>query len=225
MNETQKQLDSIVKAYYNDLINTDIKPVKDHKYSEKYQRRIKEAFAVFDTEKKPNTHLLRRRIILAIIIAALIGTITVAAYEPARKFFLSIFSDHTEVTPSENSSEIDKHKATIEKKYSITVPAGYVLDKERSVETDEMISQIYYLSSDRTKSIGFKQLTKELYSVSVDNEDTELVTKLDKNGRELLIHNYNDLSTFIIWDDGEYIFELSGEMSESKLMDIYYTAE
>ena len=225
MNETQKQLDSIVKAYYNDLINTDITPVKNHKYSEKYQRRIKEAFSVFDTEKKPKIHLIRRRIILAIIIAALIGTITVAAYEPARKFFLSIFSGHTEVTPAENGSEIDKHKTAIEKKYSITVPAGYVLEKESSVETDEMIIQVYYLNSDRTKPIVFKQLTRELYNVSVDNEDTELVSKFDKNGRELLIHNYNDLSISIIWDDGEYIFELSGEMSESELMEIYYTVK
>lgn len=220
MNETQKQLNSIVEAYYNDLINTDITPVKNHKYSEKYQRRIKEAISVFDTEKKPKAHLIRRRIILAIVIAALIGTITVAAYEPARKFFLSIFSDHTEVTPAENSSEIDRHKTAIEKKYSITVPAGYVLEKESSVETDEMIIQVYYLNSDRTKSIVFKQLTRELYNVSVDNEDTELVSKFDKNGREILVHNYNDLSTSLIWDDGEYIFELSGEMSESELIDM-----
>ena len=75
------------------------------------------------------------------------------------------------------------------------------------------------------KSIVFKQLTRELYNVSVDNEDTELVSKFDKNGRELLIHNYNDLSISIIWDDGEYIFELSGEMSESELMEIYYTVK
>jgi len=225
MNETQKQLDCIVKSYYNDLINTDITPVKDHKYSKKYQSRIKEAFAVFDTEKKPKTHLIRRRVILAIIIAALIGAITVAAYEPARKFFLSIFSDHTEVTPADNGSEIDRHKTVIEKKYSVTVPAGYVLDIDSSVETDEMISQVYYLSSDRTRSIGFKQLIKKLYKIEVDNEDTDLVSKTDKNGREILIHNYNDLSTIIIWDDGEYIFELSGEMSESELMEIYYTVK
>ena len=105
------------------------------------------------------------------------------------------------------------------------MPAGYVLDKESTVETDEMISQIYYLSSDKTKSIGFKQLTKELYSVSVDNKDTELVTKLDKNGREILIHSYKDLSTSIIWDNGEYIFELSGTMSEAELMELYYTVK
>lgn len=223
MNDIQKQLDEIVDSYYSDLINTDISDVKDHKYSDKFNKKIEEAFAMFEESKKPKPHKLRRRIIISLIAAALIGTITVAAYEPARRFFINLFSDHTEVTPAENSSEIDKHKATIEKKYSITVPAGYVLDKESTVETDEMISQIYYLSSDKTKSIGFKQLTKELYSVSLDNKDTELVTKLDRNGRETLIHSYKDLSTLIIWDNGEYIFELSGEMSESDLMEIYYT--
>lgn len=225
MNDIQKQLDEIVDSYYSDLINTDISDVKDHKYSDKFNKKIEEAFAMFEESKKPKPHKLRRRIIISLIAAALIGTITVAAYEPARRFFINLFSDHTEVTPAENSSEIDKHKATIENKYSITVPAGYVLDKESTAETDKMIIQTYTIGTDPQRVLIFKQLTKELYSVSVDNKDTELVTKLDKNGREILIHSYKDLSTSIIWDNGEYIFELSGEMPESELMDIYYTAK
>ena len=223
MTDIQKELEPIVDSYYNELISQDTSVLDGYEFSEKYLNRKEELIAQMSPQKAEHRHSIKRKVIISLIAAALIGTITVAAYEPARRFFLSIFSDHTEVTPSENSSEIDKHKATIEKKYSITVPAGYVLDKESTVETDEMISQIYYLSSDKTKSIGFKQLTKELYSVSVDNKDTELVTKLDKNGREILIHSYKDLSTSIIWDNGEYIFELSGEMSESDLMEIYYT--
>lgn len=225
MNDIQKQLDEIVDSYYSDLINTDISDVKDHKYSDKFNKKIEEAFAMFEESKKPKPHKLRRRIIISLIAAALIGTITVAAYEPARRFFINLFLDHTEVTPAENSSEIDKHKATIEKKYSITVPTGYVLDKESTAETDKMIIQTYTIGTDPQRVLIFKQLTKELYSVSVDNKDTELVTKLDKNGREILIHSYKDLSTSIIWDNGEYIFELSGEMPESELMDIYYTAK
>lgn len=224
MNETQKQLDSIVKAYYNDLINTDITPVKNHKYSEKYQRRIKEAFSVFDTEKKPKIHLIRRRIILAIIIAALIGTITVAAYEPARKFFLSIFSNHTEVTPAEDISVIDNHKTTIEKKYAITVPKDYEIDKESSVETEIYIIRTYY-NTDKTKSIMFNQYVKEAYYTSIDNQKSDLNEKTDQKGQVLLVHNTDDMSVSIIWDNGEYIFELFGEMTEAELMEIYYTVK
>ncbi|WP_390624608.1 hypothetical protein [Ruminococcus sp. AM31-15AC] len=28
-----------------------------------------------------------------------------------------------------------------------------------------------------------------------------------------------------MWDNGEYIFSLSGEISESEIMDIYYSVE
>lgn len=223
MNDIQKQLDGIVDSYYNELMSTDITNVKDHKFSEKYNRRIEEAFAFFEESKKPKPHRLHRKIIIALVAAALIGTITVAAYEPARRFFINLFSNHTEVTPAENSSDIDKHKLTIEKKYQITVPTEYVFDDEKSFETDKMIIQTYTIGTDPQRVLIFKQVTKALYKTDLDNADTELVTKLDKNGREILIHSYKDLSTSIIWDNGEYIFELSGEMSESDLMEIYYT--
>jgi hypothetical protein len=51
-----------------------------------------------------------------------------------------------------------------------------------------------------------------------------LVTKIDKFGNEYLIYNYNGSIT-IIWDNGEYIFELSGTMSEAELMELYYTVK
>ena len=35
----------------------------------------------------------------------------------------------------------------------------------------------------------------------------------------------NDDFINILWDNGEYIFSLSGEISESEIMDIYYSVK
>ena len=35
----------------------------------------------------------------------------------------------------------------------------------------------------------------------------------------------NDDFISILWDNGEYIFELSGDISESEIMDIYYSVK
>ena len=112
----------------------------------------------------------------------------------------------------------------IEKKFAITVPEGYVLDKESSSETETIITSTYY-NSDKTKSIMFNQYVKETYSTTVDNKKSILVEKTDQNGQQIMVHNTENKSVSIIWNNGEYYFELSGEMSEQELMDIYYSVK
>lgn len=224
MNEIQKQLDGIVDSYYDELMSTDITDVKDHKYSDKYNRRIEEAFAVFEESNQPKPHRLRRKIIIALVAAALIGTITVAAYEPARRFFMNLFSDHTEVTPDDGSLEMDTHKAFIEKDYSVTVPNGFVLDKDNLVETDTFVIKTYY-NKTTSKTLMFEQMVKSSYKANYDNKQYEFVTQLDKNGQEIMIHSNGKSSVSIIWDNGEYIFELYGDMSKEELLQIYYTVQ
>ena len=152
----------------------------------------------------------------------MIGTITVFAYKPSREFIINTFSNHSEITVSDNSNEKDTYKDRIERKYSITVPEEYTLDEEGSVETDEFIIYTYY-NSDKTKSILFEQQTYDSFKSNIDNERSDLIAKIDKNGQEILVYNINDETVSIMWDNGEYIFTLSGEMSEYDLMDIYYS--
>jgi len=137
---------------------------------------------------------------------------------------LNIFSDHTEITTSENNLEPDNHKIRIEQKYSITVPKGYSLDTIGSIETDELLHYVYF-NADKSKSIVFDQNTISHYKNDIDNEKSTLTTKVDKNGNEIIVHNYNDISVSIFWDNGEYCFTLTGEMAETELMKIYYSVK
>ena len=224
MTDIQKQLEPIVDSYYNELISQDTSVLDGYEFSEKYLKRREELIAKMYPIKKKHNHNIRRRIIFALIAAVILGTITVAAYEPARNFFLNLLSDHTEVIPADENSETDTHKSVIEKKFAITVSEGYVLDKESSSETETIITSTYY-NSDKTKSIMFNQYVKETYSTTVDNKKSILVEKTDQNGQQIMVHNTENKSVSIIWNNGEYYFELSGEMSEQELMDIYYSVK
>lgn len=222
MNESQKELEKIVETYYQDLVSQDTSVIDNYQFSDRYLDRKQELLSKMALKKKIHSHSLRRKIIIALIAAALIGTITVAAYEPARKFFMKIFTGYTEITPAENNSGVDSHKTVIEKKYSITVPDGYVLDETNSVDTDEMVLHKYL---NQNKELVFTQEVKSVFKLYIDNEHTNLASKTDKDGQEILVHNIDDVSVILIWDNGEYIFELSGEMSETELMEIYYTVK
>ena len=222
MNKTQMELESIVDSYFAELMSSDDSVLNDYTPSIKYLNQKEVIFRSFDRSKIKLSIHLRRKAIIALIAAVMIGTIAAFAITPSRRYILSFFPDHTDVTVSVTDSEADGHKTKIERKYSITVPEGYSLDSSSSVETDEMICCTYY-NSDHSKTILFDQMVLSQFNISIDNESIAFVSKIDKNGQEILVHNYDDRSVLIIWDDGEYVFRLSGEMSEAELMEIYYS--
>lgn len=224
MTDIQKELEPIVDSYYNELISQDTSVLNGYKFSEKYLKRKEELIAQMSPQKAEHRHSIRRKVIIALIAAALIRTITVAAYEPARRFFMSLFSGHTEVTPADDSSDTETHKSVIEKKYSITVPDGYMLDEANLIDTDTYVIYTYY-NSDKSDTLVFEQTVKSAFKEDIDNEHDVIVTNIDRNGCEFLVHSIIDKSTIIMWDNGEYVFKLYGSMTESELMDIYYSVK
>ena len=169
-----------------------------------------------------------RRVVSAIIAAVMIGSVTAVAYEPAREaikeFFIKNFSRYS-IVRSEGYKEnihVDEQQI-ITREYSVDIPKGFVFSKEDSVKTETFIFKTYYEKNNKYKYMMFNQYTKDSFSANIDNEQAQIVEKYDKNGNKILVHNYQDLSVIIIWDNGEYIFELSGTCSESELMKIYYS--
>ena len=61
--------------------------------------------------------------------------------------------------------------------------------------------------------------------VSVQHDSKDIgETSSDKFGNEFILYTNDDFIS-ILWDNGEYIFELSGGISESEIMDIYYSVK
>ena len=227
MSHPRSELTKLVPLYCDELNSLDLSSYSNYEFSEDYLNKKEKLIKNQSRIYYPLIKTTGRRIASAIIAAAIMGTTTVAAYAPARNavrnFFLRIFNDHTVVSVQHDSKDIGDHKSRIEKQYSITVPNGFVLDESESVSTDNYIELCYY-SDDKKKSIYFDQYTADSYSSYYDNERGHFKTSSDKFGNEFMIYTNDDFIN-ILWDNGEYIFSLSGEISESEIMDIYYSVE
>ena len=213
MSDTRSELKKLVPLYCDELNSLDLSLYENYEFSKDYLNKKEKLIKNQSRIYYPLIKTTGRRIASAIIAAAIMGTTTVAAYAPARNavrnFFLRIFNDHTVVSVQHDSKDIGNHKSKIEKQYSITVPEGFVLDESESVSTE---------------SIYFDQYTADSYSSYYDNERGHFKTSSDKFGNEFMIYTNDDFIN-ILWDNGEYIFSLSGEISESEIMDIYYSVE
>ena len=226
MSVYKHELEKVIPQYILELDSVDISEYANYQFSKKY---LKNKSKLIRQRKKVYYPLIKstgRRIAVAIIAATMMGSVTAVAYEPARKaikdFFVRMFNGYSIVRPVDDSKEIDNHKKTIEKEYNIKVPKEYTLSKDESVKTDDFIWKNYY-TKDNQSYVYFSQYTKVYYHANVDNEQAELIQKFDKNQNEILVYSMDNIYTRIIWDNGEYIFELSGTFSESELMEIYYS--
>ena len=227
MSDTRSELKKLVTLYCNELNSLDLSSYSNYEFSEDYLNKKEKLIKSQNRIYYPLIKTTGRRIASAIIAAAIMGTTTVAAYAPARNaiknFFLRIFNDHSVVSVQYDSEDIGDHKSRIEKQYSITVPEGFVLDESESVSTDNYIELCYY-SDDKKKSIYFDQYTADTYSSYYDNERGNFKFSSDKFGNEFMIYTNDDFIN-ILWDNGEYIFSLSGDISELEIMDIYYSVK
>lgn len=227
MSDTRSELKKLVPLYCDELNRLDLSLYENYEFSKDYLNKKEKLIKNQSRIYYPLIKTTGRRIASAIIAAAIMGTTTVAAYAPARNavrnFFLRIFNDHTVVSVQHDSKDIGNHKSKIEKQYSITVPEGFVLDESESVSTSSNIGLRYY-SENKSESIYFDQYTADSYSSYYDNERGHFKFSSDKFGNEFMIYTNDDFIN-ILWDNGEYIFSLSGEISESEIMDIYYSVE
>ena len=219
MSDTRSELKKLVPLYCDELNRLDLSLYENYEFSKDYLNKKEKLIKNQSRIYYPLIKTTGRRIASAIIAAAIMGTTTVAAYAPARNavrnFFLRIFNDHTVVSVQHDSKDIGDHKSKIEKQYSITVPEGFVLDESESLR---------YYSENKSESIYFDQYTADSYSSYYDNERGHFKFSSDKFGNEFMIYTNDDFIN-ILWDNGEYIFSLSGEISESEIMDIYYSVE
>ena len=227
MSDTRSELKKLVPLYCDELNSLDLSLYENYEFSKDYLNKKEKLIKNQSRIYYPLIKTTGRRIASAIIVAAIMGTTTVAAYAPARNavrnFFLRIFNDHTVVSVQHDSKDIGDHKSRIEKQYCITVPGGLVLEESMSVSTSSNIGMRYY-SENKSESIYFDQYTADSYSSYYDNERGHFKTSSDKFGNEFMIYTNDDFIN-ILWDNGEYIFSLSGEISESEIMDIYYSVE
>lgn len=166
---------------------------------------------------------VRKRIIIALVVIILaVFTGFTAAYFISRGFRGEVHSDNTELFPinAENCPEL------IEEKYYLPeLPEGFeILD----TDSTPFYEHIAYKNKQTGQTITLEQWVKPEYdSTHLNTEMVELV-ELEINGHPgvfLDFSNDEQYSTLVIWDNGNYIFEISADLPKNHLVNLAKSAK
>ena len=206
---------------------TDTPEIKTSKKHDRAMKRIFKRYERNTQHLRPRSEIrirtVRRRITVAllVIILAVITGFT-AAYFITQGFRGEVHSDNTELFPI----NIENCPTVIEEKY-------YLPELPEEFEEDISDSNPYhwfitYENEQTGQTITFEQWTKsELGSTHYSADKGELV-EVEINGHYgLLIESSrnNKISTYIIWDNGDYIIQLSGDLPKNELLDLAKSAK
>ena len=154
----------------------------------------------------------------ALIAAALAASSVSAVRDFFKRFFTETFSTHTAV----QSADTAEAPETIEAIYTIDVPEGFETTFEEQVY--EYTQFITYEYEKDDKYIIFSQYSKKSFNVMVDTEN-QVMEYITVNGKEGYIIRLDDDSYYISWDNGDYIFDIEGNIGKNQLIEIAETVK
>lgn len=214
-------LDEIVEeAYDREFARYDNLP--KHRFSARHKRKMKKIFKLYDKnlEQQLSANLKPvRRLSSAMVIALVLAVLTAVAavgagvYTNISKKRYSQF-DQLFVIDYENAPE------TIDYIYELTA-----LSYDYEI-TDELHFDFIYHAVWENKVTGeciiFDQTVKSEFESFIDNEHGKLETVYidEKPGLYIDWSTEKGDSGYIVWDNGDYILEISGNLNKSEMLDL-----
>ncbi len=198
--------------------------------SKKHDRAMKRIFKLYDKNTRhlrPQSEIramtIRRRLTVAllVIILAVITGFT-AAYFISQGFHGKVYREYTELFPidTENCPTI------IEDKYYLPeLPEGFEVFDTDSTPFYEYIA---YENRQTCQTITFEQRVKSKFDPIHFNTEKGKLVEVEINGHAgVFIDFSNDElnSSHVIWDSGEYIIILSGDMPKNSLLNLAKSAK
>ena len=229
--------ESVLKSILEELARLEwakYENAPEHVFSKKHERKMKYAFKLYERNdcklkpyigSKPHYHFRfsKRNIIVlfaVIFLAALVGC--GVTYFTSKNFYGKVNADNTElfVINTENCP------ATIEDKYYLPcLPDGYEVSGTDSTPFYEWIS---YENPATEQTLTFCQFAKVSFDSTHYDTENQKFQEININGHSGLCLDYSSQGynyAVIVWDNGDYIFELFGEYSKNELCDLVKTAK
>lgn len=186
---------------------------KEYEFSPKFKKKMKK---LISRRNKPyyimiNTAGKRAAVIIITTATAAAAIMSVEAFRTAFvDFFVHIFEKFSIIEPKNTENNAPD---TIENMYEITYNlSDYSIDFEAY---NDLRRNIRYVKNEIT--IDYFQEVKITYVKNWNTEDNP-VDEITINGFQAVYfydnHNYNN----IVWDNGEYIFSLSSNISKEELI-------
>lgn len=182
----------------------------DYDFSKTFDAKMQK---LIDKMRNDKYHRLTRKTITALIVAAIILSIatTVLAVQNTRKHTVKQFSDYFTYGVSDTAN------ANYIKDFTVGyVPSGF--EQTECVSSDACFSQ-NYSSDEYWFTIDKNHIGVELF---IDNTGEEEIKCI--NGIEYLIY-HTDSTNGIIWNEGSYLFVISGNISGEEILKIALNIE
>lgn len=197
------------------IIST-VPDMPDHRFSPQFDRKMKR-LAGGGAPKKLTVRRLFICVTAALIAAALAASSVSAVRDFFKRFFTETFSTHTAV----QSADTAEAPETIEAVYTIDVPEGFETE-------DEFVSDIFcntvYRNKENNEYIIFNQNIRSAFDIYVNTEN-QTMEYVEINGCDGFIVDIGIDEAYISWDNGEYVFEILGNIGKSELIIISETVQ
>ena len=228
--------ESVLKSILDELASrewTEYANVGEHVFSTRHNRSMQRIFKLYDkntrnlrlyTFRKSNasTIFTRKKLLIAII-AAFLALLTgcAVAYFISNSFRGEVHEDNTELFVIDTSN----CPSIIEERYFLSaLPEDFEIIDEFSTP---FIEYVCY-ENKNSDTITFTQFVKSEFDSRHYNTEYNDFIEVEINGcYGLCLDLSNNEHTFsgIIWDNGDYILELSGKITKNELIDLAKSAE
>lgn len=196
------------------IIST-VPDMPDHRFSLQFERKMKR----LEGGGAP-ARLTPRRLFICVTVA-LIAAVLAASYVGAvRDFFKSFFTEKFKTHTAVRSADASEAPETIAEVYAVDVPVGFESTFEEQPDEYSQFITSEYENGD--KYIIFTQYVKQSFNVMVDTENQPM-EHINVNGCEGYIIQLDDVSFYISWDNGDYIFDIEGNIGKDELINVVET--
>lgn len=171
----------------------------------------------FDETSYGHNLSLRQKLLVAVLVIILMSLLVgwVAVFI-SRNFHGTVYHDYTQIFPVDT----DNCPQRIECRYELSeIPDG--LELVETVSSPTIVSTKY-----KNKSTGVTfaivQNVKSHYDPNINTEHQK-IEEIDINGNIGLCLDFSDdkhLSSLIVWDSGDYIIEIGGDLSKDVLVNL-----
>lgn len=178
-----------------------------HNFSEKHTKKMNK---LFETAEKCNRHGFSKKTIKMLIIAAvLLGIATTAFAIPTCKdTVIKKYANHSEYEVADVTKDKKVKSLTVE-----YIPSGY---KKAEEEQSDYFYLVIYKNGDKHFCVEKEALST---SIGFDTEEYDS-EKITINGMDAVYFRSDDVNNGLIFNNGEYIFVVNGNIDKDELINI-----
>lgn len=192
-----------------------------HFFSPRHRKAMKEIlYPPVELKSAFNRNIpIKRRVIIALLVIILLALSITAGAAISRGFTRKEHTDNTELF----AANAENAPQTIEYVYYLSmIPDGYELSETIS---DSIGKTVIYFNEDTGQTMVFSQWNKMFYNTHLDNERYTLENiEFDGHTGYFLKGNEEDITkNTILWDNGDYIIEISGNFDKNALIKLAKT--